>query len=125
MATGEVLTIEAILERYSAVVTPDTGDDLAGVLLSDPQDMPVGSISPRIGGAPAEHAILTVPDDNYLDDETSGGSDTVASQVTAPEPRLEGAAEEADDVPTTGPTAKLIPSLATAASIQDDDAANE
>ena len=87
--------------------------------------MPVGSISPRIGGAPAEHAILTVPDDNYLDDETSGGSDTVASQVTAPEPRLEGAAEEADDVPTTGPTAKLIPSLATAASIQDDDAANE
>jgi hypothetical protein len=118
MSAGEALSIEAILEKYGAVVTRDTCDDLAGFTLSDPEDVPVGSIIPPIEPAPAEHAILTLPDD---DDEPAGGRDTIASQITAPEPQLENVAEAADDVATTGPVAKRIP----AAAPIDDDAVKE
>ena len=85
---AEVLSIEAILEKYSVIVSRDRDDDLL-VSNPDPEDMPVGSIGPRIGTAPAERAILTVPDDDYVDEEPLGGSDTIASQITAPEPQLE------------------------------------
>jgi hypothetical protein len=88
ISAAEVLSIEAILEKYSVIVSRDTDDDLL-VSDPDPEDMPVGSIGPRIGTAPAEHAILRVPDDDYVDEEPLGGSDTIASQITAPEPQLE------------------------------------
>jgi hypothetical protein len=123
---GEVLSIEAILEKYSAVAKPDTGD--ADFFVSDPADVPVGSISPRIGTAPAEPAILTLPDDNYLDNEPAGERDAIASQITAPEPQLEKVAEhDEDDINITGPAANRIPGVAAAASaaVQEDDATSQ
>jgi hypothetical protein len=41
--TGEVLTIEAILEKYGAIVTRETDDESAIVYLTDPEDLPVGT----------------------------------------------------------------------------------
>ena len=124
---GEVLSIEAILEKYSAVAKPDTGD--ADFFVSDPADVPVGSISPRIGTAPAEPAILTLPDDNYLDNEPAGERDAIASQITAPEPQLEKKAAEHDEdnIDITGPAANRIPGVAaaTSAAVQDDDATSQ
>jgi hypothetical protein len=127
-SAGEVLSVEAILEKYSAVVKPDTGDDLADFLVPNPDDVPVGSISPRIGTAPAEPAILTLPDDNYLDNEPAGERDAIASQITAPEPQLDKVAEhDEDNVDITGPAANRIPSVAapTSAAVQDDDATSQ
>jgi hypothetical protein len=117
ISAGEVLSIEAILEKYSAVVTRDTDHEIGDVFTSDPKDIPVGSIEPRSETPVAEHAILT--GDDCGDDESTGGPDTIASQITAPEPQLERVAEDADDVATTGPTAKRIPEVA-AASVDDD-----
>ena len=128
-SAGEVLSVEAILEKYSALVKPDTGDDLADFLVPNPDDdVPVGSISPRIGTAPAEPAILTLPDDNYLDNEPAGERDAIASQITAPEPQLEKVAEhDEDDINITGPAANRIPGVAAAASaaVQEDDATSQ
>jgi hypothetical protein len=56
-----------------------------------------------VGAGPAEHAILTLPDDDFGDDEPADMRDTISSQVTAPEPQFVEVAGEADDVPTTGP----------------------
>ena len=48
ISSGEVLTIEAILERYSTVVvTLGTDEGLAGVFLATPEDAPVGSTNQR------------------------------------------------------------------------------
>jgi hypothetical protein len=107
VSASEDLDIEAILEKHSAIVTRDTDDDL---LFSDPEDMPVGS-TPQTGTTPAEQAILTLPDDDDLENEPAGGGDLIASQITAPEPQLETIAD-IDDVATTGPVAKPIPAVA-------------
>ncbi len=97
-SAGEVLSVEAILEKYSAVVKPDTGDDLADFLVPNPDDVPVGSINPRIETAPVEPAILTLPDDKekiwrsgwsaaaLLELEltrTSPGAETLAKSIIA------------------------------------------
>ena len=124
-SAGEVLSVEAILEKYSAVVKPDTGDDLADFLVPNPDDVPVGSISPRIETAPVEPAILTLPDDNCLDNEPAGERDAIASQITAPEPKLEKVAEhDEEDINITGP-ANRIPAAAASAAVQDDDATSQ
>jgi hypothetical protein len=116
ISNGEILTIEAILERYSAVVTRDTDGDLAGVLLSDPEGMTEGSIHPRSENPTPEHAVLT---DDGLRTDPSVEVDTIVSQIKALEPQLEKVADEADDVATTGPTAKRISEVAAAASTDD------
>jgi hypothetical protein len=125
---GEVLSIAAILEKYSAIVTRDADDDLADFFVSDPDDVPVGSISPRTGTPPADPAILTLPDDNCLDNEPAGERDAIASQITAPEPQLEKVAEhDEEDINITGPAANRIPGVAAAASaaVQEDDATSQ
>jgi hypothetical protein len=127
-SAGEVLSVESILEKYGAVVKPDTGDDLADFFVSDPDDVPVGSDSPRTGTPPAEPAILTLPDDNCLDNEPAGERDAIASQITAPEPQLEKVAEhDEEDITITGPAANRISGVAAAASaaVQDDDATGQ
>jgi hypothetical protein len=93
ISAGEVLTIEAILERYSAVITRDTNDDIT--LLADPEDTPVGSIDPPTCA------------------DTVIAHEMIASQIVVPETQLERSAESADDVTTTGPTARHIPAVAT------------
>ncbi len=124
----EVQSIAAILEKYSVIVTRDADDDLADFLVPNPDDVPVGSISPRIETAPVEPAILTLPDDNCLDNEPAGERDAIASQITAPEPQLEKVAEhDEDNIDITGPAANRIPGVpaATSAAVQDDDATSQ
>lgn len=118
--TSEVLGIEAILQKYGVVVTRDTGDDLAGFLLSDDlEDVAVGSIFLRIESAPPEHAIiLTLPFDDCSDDEPTGGQDTITSQITVPEPQTENVAEVANDIAMTGPVATRIPTVAAATPVE-------
>ena len=110
--TGEVVTIEAILERYGAVVTRDADEQITGAFLSDPDEMPVGAITLPSEIPVAEHAILT--------DENSGTDpaielDTIASRIVAPEkPQLETNADGADEIEVTGPTVRLnIPAVTT------------
>ena len=105
----EVFSVEAILEKYSAVVTRDTDDEIAGVFTSDPAEIPVGSIRPRSESHTAENAILT---DDDFNDEPTGGLETIASKIAAPEVQLDRTVEDADDVAITGPTPQRIPAVA-------------
>ena len=110
---GEVLTIEAILERYGAVViTRDGDEEIAGAFLSDPEDIPVGSINPPSEIPAAEHAILT---DENTGPDPAGELDTIASRIVAPDkPQLETNADGADEIEVTGPTVRLnIPAVTT------------
>ena len=104
ISSGEVLTIEAILERYSTVVvTLGTDEGLAGVFHVTPEDAPVGSTNQR---SPAvKQAILK--DEPDADDAIQ--HDTIASQIVTPEPQLATGAEDRDDIATTGPTTRRIP----------------
>jgi hypothetical protein len=74
-------------------------------------------------GAPS-HPAMTLPDDDFGDDEPAGGRDTISFQVAAPQTQFVEVPGEADDVPITGPAAKSIPAVAAVAS-GDDDAVNE
>ena len=117
ISAGDVLSIEAILEKYSTVVTRDTDDEIAVVFTSDPDNSSVGSIHPHSASPTAEHAILA--DDDCGDNEPAGGRATVASQLVTPPPQLESVTGDIDDVATTGPTAGRIPAVA-ATSVNDD-----
>src|SRR4051812_35980746 len=119
VSTSEVLSIEAILQKYGVVVMRDTGDDLEGFLLSDPEDVAVGSIFFRIERAPAGHAIFSLPNDDCSDDEPTGGRDTIASQITVLEPQTENVVV-ANDVAMTGPVATRIPTVAAATPVEDE-----
>jgi hypothetical protein len=72
--------------------------------LTDPEDILVGSIYPRGESPSAENAIGT-------EDESSAKTATEQepSQVVAAESPIENGDEAADDVTTTGPTARSIP----------------
>jgi hypothetical protein len=119
ISADDVLSIEAILEKYGAAVVRDTDDELAGVFTSDPESLSVGSIN-HAAIPVAEHAILLEDD---CGDEPTSGRDTIASHIASPEPQLERVADDADDVATTGPTGKYIPAVAVAP--VDDDATIE
>jgi hypothetical protein len=98
----DILTVEAILEKYGAVVVTDTDAGLAALFLADPENVPVGSIRARAESSTAEHAILK-------DDEIGAVppvQDTIASQAVVPTLQLESGVEGADDIVTTGPTAQ-------------------
>ena len=98
---GEVLTIEAILERYGAVVARDANEEIAGAFLGDPDEVPVGAINP-----PSE-----IPENSGA--EPTVGVETVASHIVAPEAQLQTNAEGEDDIVATGPTVRRIPAVAT------------
>ena len=121
--TGQCsFTIETILEKYSTPVPQGTDEGLAAVFLTTPEDdMAVGSISSGLGIP--EQAILSLPDDDYLDDEPVGWRDIIASRSLAPEPQPAKVADDADDIATTGPAVKRIPAIV-AASV-DNDATSE
>ena len=111
ISASEVLTIEAILERYGAVVIArDADEEIAGAFLADPEDIPVGSINLPSEIPAAEHAILT--DENSGTDPTVE-LDTVASHIVTPEAQLQTSAEAEDEIVATGPTARRIPAVAT------------
>jgi hypothetical protein len=104
LSAGEVLTIEAILAKYGVVITGDTDDEVIVFLFDDPEDMPVGSIQPRNeDGAPTDDKANAVP---------ANEQETIASRVIVLVAPSEISSEVADDVATTGPTARRIPAAA-------------
>jgi hypothetical protein len=103
ITAGEVFTIEAILAKYGAIIT-DTDDELIVLYLDDLEDMPVGSVQPR-----NEDAAST---DEKSNAEPANEQETIASKVVTVQPPPEVGGEAADDVTTTGPTARRIPAAA-------------
>jgi hypothetical protein len=67
-------------------------------------DTPVGSIQPR-----NEDAVAT---DEKANAEPADEQETIASKLVTVQPPLEIGGEAADDVATTGPTARRIPAAA-------------
>ena len=106
----DILTVEAILEKYTVVI-PGTDAGLATIFLVDPEDITVGSIRPRDGCPAAEHAILK---DDELGADHEAQEDTIASQIVAPAPQPENSVEGVDDVIATGPTAQRSPIVSAA-----------
>jgi hypothetical protein len=101
ISAGKVFTLEAVLEKYGAIITRDTDDEIVVFYLTDPEDIPVGSIYPRGESPAAENAIGT-------EDESSAETATEQepSQVVAAESPIENGDEAADEVATPGPTAR-------------------
>ena len=112
ISAGEILTVEAILAKHGVIITRDTDDEVIVFFLDDPEDMPVGPVQPR-----NEDAVLT-------DDKSNAepaNEDTIASRVITVQPPIEIGGEDADDIITTGPTARRIPAAAAACRRQSDD----
>jgi hypothetical protein len=73
-------------------------------VFDDPEDMPVGSIQPRNeDGAPTDDKANAAP---------ANEQETIASRVIVLVAPSEISSEVADDVATTGPTARRIPAAA-------------
>jgi hypothetical protein len=103
-AAGEVLTNEAIVAKYGVVITGDTDEEVIVLYLDDLEDTPVGSIEPR-----NEDAVST---DEKSKAEPAKEQETIASRVIMLEPPSAIGGKVADDVATTGPTARRIPAAA-------------
>jgi hypothetical protein len=99
--SGEILTIEAILAKYGVVITGDADEEAIVFLFDDPEDMPVGSIQPQ-----NEDAVST---DEKSNADSANEQETIASRVIVLEAPSAIGGEDADDVATTGPTARRIP----------------
>ena len=106
ISAGEVFTLEAILEKCGAIITRDTDDEIVVFYLTDPENIPVGSTYPRGG------ENLTTQNPIVSEDESSAKTATeqgpIASRVVTPESPMENGDEAADEVTTTGPTARTI-----------------
>jgi hypothetical protein len=101
---GEVFTLEAILEKYGAIITRDTDDEIVVLYLTDAEDISVGSTYPRGENLTAKNPIVSEDESSV---ETATEQDSIASQVVTAEWSLEQV--DADDVTTTGPTARSTP----------------
>ena len=114
ISADEVLTIEAILEKYGAIITRDTDDEIAVFYLTDPEDIPVGSVQPWNESPTAEYSTRT--DEELTADAVVEQSATSAQIITTESPALRGEAVfEADDVSITGPSAAHKPAVAAGA----------
>jgi hypothetical protein len=101
LSAGAVLTIEAILAKYGVVIIGDTDEEVIGLYMDDLEDTPVASIQRR-----NEDAVATNEKANA---EPADEQETIASKVVTVQPPLEIGGEAADDVATTGPTARRMP----------------
>src|SRR5262245_19426420 len=96
---GDIFTIEAILAKYGVDIE-ETDEEVIVLYLDDLEDTPVGSIQPR-----NEDAAST--DENPT--PSTNEQETIASRVIVLEAPSAIGGEEADDVVTTGPSARRIP----------------
>ena len=108
-SAAEVFSIEAILEKYCAVVTRNTEDEIAIVFLNDPEDMPVGNRQRKFLPRSMRSGLTMISAPIRRSKRTR-----LASQITTPEPQLEKVSEDANDIETTGPTTRPIPAVAAA-----------
>ena len=99
---GVIFTIEAILAKYGVDIE-ETDEEVIVLYLDDLEDTPVGSIQPR-----NEDAAST--DENPT--PSTNEQETIASRVIVLEAPSAIGGEEADDVVTTGPSARRIPAAA-------------
>ena len=104
ISAGEVFTIETILAKYGVVITGDTDEEVILLYLEGLDDMPVGSVQPRNEDP--------VPTDDKSTAEPANERETIASKAVVVQAPLEVGGEVADDVTTTGPTARRIPAAA-------------
>jgi hypothetical protein len=105
----DVLTVEAIIEKYGVIVACDLNDVSVIALLVDPDaSLPVGSIHPRRESPIAEKAIVT--EDEISTDLPSEPATIALPIVTETQLRQNG--EVADEVATTGATARNVPATA-------------
>ena len=117
ISADEVLTIEAILEKYGAIITRDTDDEIAVFYLTDPEDIPVGSVQPWNESPTAEYSTRT--DEESTADALVEQSATSAQIITTESPALRGEAVlEADDVSITGPSAARKPAVAAGTAVE-------
>ena len=93
-----------IFTKYGVVISGDTDEDVIVLYLDDLEDTPVGSIQPR-----NEDAVLT---DNKPNAEPAKEQETIASRVIVLEAPSAIGGEDADDLATTGPTARSVPAAA-------------
>jgi hypothetical protein len=108
-AAAEVITIEAILDKYGVIITDDTDDEIAILYLLPDPDVPVSSIQPRQDSPTDEYAIKRDNDDSTSDATVEHG--TISAQIVTVGSPLESdeAVLYADDVATTGATAANAP----------------
>jgi hypothetical protein len=99
----EVLTVEAIIEKYGVIVTRDPNDDSLIAAIADPEDLSDRSIHSRHEGPTAENAIVS-------EEETRPSIEpaTIAPPAVT-ETQLGKSDEGADDVTITGPTTAHMP----------------
>jgi hypothetical protein len=109
IASGKVLTLEAILEKYGFIISRESDDEVVVCYFDDSEDMPVGSIQPQSASPTAEDATVT---DDKSNAEPANEQETIASRVITVDPPSE--ISGADDVTMTGPTARRIPAAAEA-----------
>src|SRR4029453_1529024 len=94
------------LTQYGIVIAGDTDEDVIVLYLDDLEDTPVGSIQPRNeDAAPTEDKPTAEPTDDQ---------ETIASRVIVLDAPSAIGGEGADDVATTGPTARSVPAAAEA-----------
>jgi hypothetical protein len=115
ISANEGLTVEAILEKYGAIIARGTDEESAIFYLTDPEDVPVGSIQSGHESPGDEYAILR--DDYSRADATIEQSTITAQIITTESPieKLDEAVFDADEVETTGPTAAHTPASTTGA----------
>ena len=105
----DVLTVEAIIEKYGVIVACDLNDVSVIALLVDPDaGLSVGSIHPRRESPIAEKAIVT---EDKISTDPPREPATIASPIVTETQRRQNS-EVADDVTATGPTARRIPAAA-------------
>jgi hypothetical protein len=104
---GEAFTLEAILKKYGATITPDADDEIVVLyLMDDPEDIPVGSVQPRTENPDTGEANVT---DDESSAETAIEQESIASQVVDAESPHQNGDGAVDEVTITGPTARHIP----------------
>src|SRR5262245_64618947 len=104
ISAGEVFTIETILAKYGVVIAGDADEEVILSYLEGLDEMPVGSVQPRNED--------TVSTDDKSTAEPANEQETIASKAVAVQSPLEVGGEAADDVTTTGPTARRNPAAA-------------